>query len=309
MMSSWFLLVALACGLVGAQDPSLQELNTKVQQLTTKVEELQREVSARPQVAFSAALLETQQWTIVGPFDADKTLEFKKVVTNIGNGYDPETGMAQRVSDLSSNLMKHPIQLLLHLVTLLDAPQLSVLLILGLKQELKVKSLQLSSLLIRRFCKLLFDGCWLHIVSRSYVLWILSKTNSLIFGGIDCVCCVNEIKNLNSFLGSVGHTTNFSLHFSPPLTAGIFMAPFKGLYYFRVTGIAGRNGKLNAGIIKNGQNMFAIYQIAETQAGASNGMALELEQGDRVYVQIWPNMSIADQSRLSTFTGFLVFPM
>uniref|UniRef100_A0A3P9KC69 C1q domain-containing protein n=1 Tax=Oryzias latipes TaxID=8090 RepID=A0A3P9KC69_ORYLA len=181
MMSSWFLLVALAYGLVGAQDPSLQELNTKMQQLTTKVEELQREVSARPQVAFSAALLETQQWTIVGPFDADKTLEFKKVVTNIGNGYDPETG--------------------------------------------------------------------------------------------------------------------------------IFTAPVKGLYYFRVTGIAGSNGELNAGLKKNGQNMFAIYQKAGTQAGATNGMALELEQGDRVYVQIWPNMSIADQSRLSTFTGFLVFPM
>uniref|UniRef100_A0A3B3HIR9 C1q domain-containing protein n=1 Tax=Oryzias latipes TaxID=8090 RepID=A0A3B3HIR9_ORYLA len=308
MMSSCFFLVALACGLVGAQDPSLQELNTKVQQLTTKVEELQREVSARPQVAFSAALLETQQWTIVGPFDADKTLEFKKVVTNIGNGYDPETGMAQRVSDLSSNLMKHPIQLLLHLVTLLDVPQLSVLLILGLKQELEVKYLRLSSLLIRRFCKLLFDGCWLHIVSRSYVLWILSKTNSLIFAGIDCVCCGNEIKNLNSFSWSVGQTTNFSLHFSP-LTAGIFTAPVKGLYYFRVTGIAGSNGELNAGLKKNGQNMFAIYQKAGTQAGATNGMALELEQGDRVYVQIWPNLTIADQSRLSTFTGFLVFPM
>uniref|UniRef100_A0A3P9LWA1 C1q domain-containing protein n=1 Tax=Oryzias latipes TaxID=8090 RepID=A0A3P9LWA1_ORYLA len=308
MMSSWFLLVALAYGLVGAQDPSLQELNTKVQQLTTKVEELQREVSARPQVAFSAALLETQQWTIVGPFDADKTLEFKKVVTNIGNGYDPETGMAQSVSDLSSNLMKHPL-LLLHLLTLFDAARVSVLLILGLKQELKVKSLRLSSLLSRRFCKLLFDGCWLHIVSQSYVLWILSKTNSLIFERIDCVCCVNERKNLNSFSWSVGQTNNFSLHFSPPLTAGIFTAPVKGLYYFRVTGIAGSNGELNAGLKKNGQNMFAIYQKAGTQAGATNGMALELEQGDRVYVQIWPNMSIADQSRLSTFTGFLVFPM
>ncbi|RVE55910.1 hypothetical protein OJAV_G00231040 [Oryzias javanicus] len=180
MMSSWILLVALACGLVGAQDPTLQELNTKVQQLTTKVEELQRDVSAR-QVAFSAALLETQEWTTLGPFEADKTLEFKKVVTNIGNGYNPETG--------------------------------------------------------------------------------------------------------------------------------IFTAPVKGLYYFRVTGIAGSNGELNAGLKKNGQNMFAIYQKAGTQAGTSNGMALELEQGDRVYVQIWPNLTVADQSRLSTFTGFLVFPM
>uniref|UniRef100_A0A3B3C539 C1q domain-containing protein n=2 Tax=Oryzias melastigma TaxID=30732 RepID=A0A3B3C539_ORYME len=180
MMSSWILLVALACGLAGAQDPTLQELSTKVQQLTTKVEELQRDVSVR-QVAFSAALLETQEWTDVGPFDADKTLEFKKVVTNVGNGYNPETG--------------------------------------------------------------------------------------------------------------------------------IFTAPVKGLYYFRVTGMAGSSGELNAGLKKNGQNMFAIYQKAGTQAGTSNGMALELEQGDRVYVQLWPNLTVADQSRLSTFTGFLVFPM
>ncbi|RVE55931.1 hypothetical protein OJAV_G00231030 [Oryzias javanicus] len=76
----------------GGSGPHTAGLNTKVQQLTTKVEELQRDVSAR-QVAFSAALLETQEWTTLGPFEADKTLEFKKVVTNIGNGYNPETGI------------------------------------------------------------------------------------------------------------------------------------------------------------------------------------------------------------------------
>lgn len=69
------------------------------------------------QVAFSAALLETQEWTDVGPFDADKTLEFKKVVTNVGNGYNPETGMAQRVFDLSPHLIRYLPLLLLHFLT------------------------------------------------------------------------------------------------------------------------------------------------------------------------------------------------
>uniref|UniRef100_A0A3B3WI92 C1q domain-containing protein n=1 Tax=Poecilia mexicana TaxID=48701 RepID=A0A3B3WI92_9TELE len=134
------------------------------------------------QVAFSAALIESQTWTSVGPFDRYHTLEFKKVITNIGNAYNPETG--------------------------------------------------------------------------------------------------------------------------------IFTAPVKGLYYFRFTGVVGRTGKLNAGLKKNGENIVAIYHKAGTQASASNGVALELQEGDRVFVQIWENdLTIADQSRLSTFSGFLVFPL
>lgn len=43
-------------------------------------------------MAFSATLLTNEQWTHHGPFYTDTRLVFKKVTTNIGNAYNPETG-------------------------------------------------------------------------------------------------------------------------------------------------------------------------------------------------------------------------
>ncbi|XP_012709560.2 complement C1q-like protein 2 [Fundulus heteroclitus] len=173
MRSSLFLVAVLVCGLVGAQPGGLPE----------RVEKLESDygVLVKSRVAFSAALVDANEWTTQGPFEADKTLEFKRVITNVGDGYDPQTGF--------------------------------------------------------------------------------------------------------------------------------FTAPAKGLYYIQVTGVAGPTGQLNAGLKKNGDNIFAIYQKAGTQAAASNGVVLALEAGDRLCVQLWAGQTIADQGRLSTFTGFLVFPM
>ncbi|MED6284280.1 hypothetical protein CHARACLAT_017646 [Characodon lateralis] len=101
--------------------------------------------------------------------------------------------------------------------------------------------------------------------------------------------------------------TNIGNGYDP--ATGYFTAPIKGLYYIQVTGVVGSNGQLNAGMKKNGENIFAIYHKAGIQASASNGVTMALEQGDRLCVQLWAGQTIADQGRLSTFTGFLVFPM
>ncbi|XP_040920686.1 complement C1q tumor necrosis factor-related protein 3-like [Toxotes jaculatrix] len=93
-----------------------------------------------------------------------------------------------------------------------------------------------------------------------------------------------------------------------PIT-GIFTAPVKGLYYIRFTGNVGDSGSLNAALLKNGENMFAIYDNQGTHSSSSNGMTLVLEVGDLLWITLWPQQSIFDQSRLSTFSGFLVFPM
>uniref|UniRef100_A0A3P9H0V8 C1q domain-containing protein n=1 Tax=Oryzias latipes TaxID=8090 RepID=A0A3P9H0V8_ORYLA len=128
-MTKWFLVALLA--LVGAQSPSdneVAELTTRVEQLTARVEQLKRERDAalnisltcgafsiddnllqqltakveklererkfreRPRVAFSAALIDSRNWTTFGPYTDDETLKLKKVITNIGGGYNPETG-------------------------------------------------------------------------------------------------------------------------------------------------------------------------------------------------------------------------
>lgn len=91
--------------------------------------------------------------------------------------------------------------------------------------------------------------------------------------------------------------------------AGIFTVPKKGLYYIRFTGCVGESGSLNAALMKNETNMFAIYDTRGVHGSGSNGMTLVLEKGDQLSITMWRGGSIFDQSRLSTFSGFLVFPM
>ncbi|KAM4606528.1 uncharacterized protein ACJ7VT_016705 [Polymixia lowei] len=55
-----------------------------------EVEELKKENAGRPKVAFSAGLTDAGQ---AGPFDTDITLKFSKVFTNIGQAYNPTTGI------------------------------------------------------------------------------------------------------------------------------------------------------------------------------------------------------------------------
>lgn len=48
--------------------------------------------AGKSQVAFSASLVTAEQETHHGPFDDDTALVFKRVTTNIGNAYNPDTG-------------------------------------------------------------------------------------------------------------------------------------------------------------------------------------------------------------------------
>ncbi|XP_051265192.1 cerebellin-2-like [Dicentrarchus labrax] len=197
-MSARSLFLLVVCGVVRAQvliagneDAEIlnpektteEDLRVLVQQLMARVQKLEseREDRGQPQVAFSASLFTAAEWTHHGPFEAATTLIFKRVMTNIGDGYDSNTG--------------------------------------------------------------------------------------------------------------------------------IFTAPVKGLYYIRFTGCVGDSGSLNAAVLKNGVNMFAIYDTRGTHGSGSNGMTLVLEQGDQISVTLWTGNSIFDQSRLSTFSGFLVFPL
>ncbi|XP_070782381.1 complement C1q tumor necrosis factor-related protein 3-like [Enoplosus armatus] len=170
-------------GLTYLEKPTEDNVRVLLQQLTARVEKLEKdnEDRGKSQVAFSASLVTTEQWTHQGPFNTDTTLLFKKVTTNIGNAYNPLTG--------------------------------------------------------------------------------------------------------------------------------IFTPPMKGLYYIRFTGCVGDSGSLNAALRKNGLSMFAIYDTRGTHGCGSNGMTLVLEKGDLLWVTLWTQQSIFDQTRLSTFSGFLVFPM
>ncbi|XP_074478226.1 uncharacterized protein LOC141759782 [Sebastes fasciatus] len=65
-------------------------LETRMSSSENEVEELKRENADRPKVAFSVGL--TDAGTI-GPFNTETTLKFSKVFTNIGQAYNPTTGI------------------------------------------------------------------------------------------------------------------------------------------------------------------------------------------------------------------------
>lgn len=102
--------------------------------------------------------------------------------------------------------------------------------------------------------------------------------------------------------------TNFGNHYSQE--TGIFTAPVNGVYYFRFSGHAQASRTMAMTLHKNNERIFSVYdQQQDISGNASNGVTLELVQGDQVYMKLWSGKQIFDDlENHSTFSGFLVFP-
>ncbi|XP_073685545.1 cerebellin 17 [Garra rufa] len=105
--------------------------------------------------------------------------------------------------------------------------------------------------------------------------------------------------------------TNIGNNYNP--ATGLFTAPVKGAYYFRFT-VCGVQSKqsLGASLHKNGQKIVSVGQWRnhDQHRYGSNGAVLQLEVGDVVCMKLLPGYTIYDSpDNLSTFSGFLIFPL
>ncbi|XP_030580204.1 complement C1q tumor necrosis factor-related protein 3-like [Archocentrus centrarchus] len=73
------------------QRATLESQKTELASQKTEINKLKQELKVK-QVAFSASLL-NQGSGDTGPFNTEATVIFKRVVTNIGNAYNPNTGI------------------------------------------------------------------------------------------------------------------------------------------------------------------------------------------------------------------------
>ncbi|XDV25850.1 hypothetical protein PO909_029695 [Leuciscus waleckii] len=103
--------------------------------------------------------------------------------------------------------------------------------------------------------------------------------------------------------------TNIGNAYNP--VTGVFTAPLKGAYMFRVSVYSYGPTSAAAVIYKNGERVVMAHaHQAKDRLNSSNGVVLILEVGDVVYVRLWSGTRIYDtQNNRNTFSGFLLFPL
>uniref|UniRef100_A0A8C7QSM6 C1q domain-containing protein n=1 Tax=Oncorhynchus mykiss TaxID=8022 RepID=A0A8C7QSM6_ONCMY len=102
--------------------------------------------------------------------------------------------------------------------------------------------------------------------------------------------------------------TNIGKAYSP--ITGAFTAPVRGVYYIRFTAAQHGLGYMGISMLKNGQATMSNYHYNSHGywIHLSNGVILELEEGDVVYMRLPASFRLYDNSyNQNIFSGFLLF--
>ncbi|XP_063075836.1 complement C1q-like protein 2 [Engraulis encrasicolus] len=96
-------------------------------------------------------------------------------------------------------------------------------------------------------------------------------------------------------------------------STGIFTAPVRGLYYFSFSGHHQTSKSMGFSLYKNEEKMVSLHNHAAGNRfeSTSQGVNLLLEKGDQVYIKLWENTWVHDNTdfNVNIFTGHLVVPM
>ncbi|ROI89220.1 Complement C1q-like protein 2 [Anabarilius grahami] len=343
-----------------------KEINRALEmQQTFILEELKKKNEDR-EIAFSASLMESGSG-FIGPFTTHFTLTYRNVFTNIGNAYNPITGIFTaplkgaymfRVSVFgigptaaSAAIFKNGE----HVVITHDNQP---------KNDLNTSNgvvliLEVGDVVYMRES---WNGMELENVGDNGALthrrgthWEIGihrrQVDDVLSPNINILEELGEIKSMETKMKSLetemerlrtenkdreiafsaslvesgsGYIGPFTTHF--PITyknvftntgnaynpiTGIFTAPLKGAYMFRISVYGVGGTAVSVSIIKNGEIVVSAYDYQpQNVLNSSNGVVLILEAGDVVYVRLGSGRRIYDnKSNHSTFSGFLLFPL
>ncbi|KAL0966485.1 hypothetical protein UPYG_G00295830 [Umbra pygmaea] len=126
---------------------------------------------------------------------------------------------------------------------------------------------------------------------------------------------MNNVGNIGPFNTEITLTyknvyTNIGKGYNP--TTGIFTAPIKGVYYFSFSGHNISSRPMGLGLMNNGKQIITVYNhpSGNRYETATNGISMQLNEGDHVYMRLRANTWIYDNTNdHSTFIGHLLFPL
>ncbi|KAI2645119.1 Complement C1q-like protein 4 [Labeo rohita] len=265
------------------------------------------EMNKAKKVAFSAGLLESGEGH-TGPINTEITLIYKKVFSNIGGGYDPNTAPRKGVyyfrfyahchggTTMTVTLFKNgQTQCSVHAWKHTSNGNGSNGVVLTLETGDQIYTQLMPDTQV-------FDNPFGY---TSFGAKKVAFSAGLLESGTGNTGPINAAKTLiyKKVFSNIGGAYDSN--------TGIFTAPKKGAYYFRFYAHSHGGTNMAVSLLKNGKTQCSVFAWKPTSNGnGSNGVVLTLETGDQIYTQLWANTWVYDDpASYTSFGGFLLFPM